>query len=134
MARIAFLCVGGPGSSGHRGAVGGGGGNARRILLGYEFEARGRLGNHVCGPHGRVRAVWDSCEIGIERIGRGYHRHRHHQRLLGTVDEGRHVVCENKRGEKMRGEGIERFGKTGDVRSKKSLPSSGMSRKGSSTK
>ena len=66
MARVAFLCVGGFGKSGARGGVGGGGGDARRILLGYEFEARSRLHEHVVGAQRRVRAVRDGCEIGVE--------------------------------------------------------------------
>ena len=106
MARVAFLRVGGFDNSGARGGVGGGGGDARRILLGYEFEARSRLYGHVEGTERRVRAVRDGCEIGVEGIRGGYHRHRHHQRRRGTIDEGRHVVCENTRGQERREEGL----------------------------
>jgi hypothetical protein len=104
MARIAFLCVGGLGCGG-RGGVGGGGGNTRRVLFGYKFKARGRLGDRVGRAEGRVWAVWDGWEICVERIWVGYHRHRGHQRRRRTIDEGRHVVCENK----GRDVGIERL-------------------------
>ena len=66
MTRVAFLRVGGFDNSGARGGVGGGCGDARRILLGYEFEARSRLYGHVEGSHRRVRAVRDGCEIVVE--------------------------------------------------------------------
>lgn len=58
MARIAFLCVRGL-CSGGRDGVSGGGGNARRVFFGYNFEARCWLGDRVDGAKGRVRAVRD---------------------------------------------------------------------------
>jgi len=90
VARIALLRVRGLG----------GGGDARRVLFGYELEALGGhqqllvLGSHVGGE--RVRAVRDGCEIGVKRIRHYGHRRWRRQRQMihqdGTVDERRHVV------------------------------------------
>lgn len=106
--RIAFLRVRGLG-----------GGDARRVFLRYELEARGRLSSHVGA--GLVRTVRDGSEIGIERI--GHHRHC----WQGTVDERWHVVCEAC----ATGEVGVRVAKEISGRSRRGVPSSGMSRKAS---